>query len=58
MKIFYYWNNKTQWHGELLAEIWAENITKADKLFETETNLNPSKNAWIGCSISKQIIKY
>jgi hypothetical protein len=33
MKTHTYWNNSKQWHGEKMAEIKAESIEEADKVF-------------------------
>jgi hypothetical protein len=43
MTKFIYWNNSKEWHEEILAEITADSITEADKLFEEQTGINPNK---------------
>ncbi len=49
--MFVYWSNKEMWHGSKLAEIKAKNILEADKLFQEQTGLDPSKIPWIGCAM-------
>lgn len=50
---FIYWNNK-EVPAKQLLEVLTDDILKADKILEGETNFNPIKCPWIGCEISKE----
>jgi hypothetical protein len=48
--IFTYTDNKV---GKVLFSCEADSILIADKLFMESTGINPTKNAFIGCSLKK-----
>ncbi len=51
MNKYIYWDNSKYWKGNKLAEIEAQTITDADKLFEQQMSLKLTKCSYIGCSI-------